>query len=73
MATLGGASCRPSTMEFLGAVLGLLVGGYILGIWIACTVFRDGQAAYEDGGLEQLSKPSFLPIPQVAWIPDPNR
>ena len=72
MATLGGASCRPSTMGFLGAVLSLLVG-YILGIWIACTVFRDGQPAYEDGGLEQLSKPSFLPIPQVAGIPDPSR
>jgi len=60
-------------MGFLSAVLGLLVGGYVLGIWTACTVFRDRQHAYEDGGPEQLWKPSLHPIPQVAWIPKSSR
>ncbi len=73
MATLVGASCRPLAMGFLGDGLGLLVGGYVLGIWTACTVFRDRQQTYEDGGPEQLWKPSPHPIPQVAWIPEPSR
>ena len=50
-------------MGFLGDGLGLLVGGYVLGIWTACTVFRDRQQTYEDGGPEQLWKPSPHPIP----------
>lgn len=56
-------------MGFLSAVLGVLVGGYILGIWTDCTVFCDRQHAYEDGVPEQLWKPSLIPSPEVAWIP----
>lgn len=60
-------------MGFLGAVCGILVGGYILGIWTACGVFHERQRAYEDGAPEQLSKPSLLPTPMVAGIPEPSR
>jgi hypothetical protein len=60
-------------MGFLSVVLGVLVGGYMLGIWTACTVFSDGQHAYEDGVPEQLWKPSRIPSPQVARIPESSR
>jgi hypothetical protein len=56
-------------MGFLVGVLGLLVGGYILGIGTACTVFRERQPAYEDGAPEQLSKPGPLARSRVAGTP----
>lgn len=55
-------------MGFLTAVLGLLVAGYIVGFATALTVFREPQGTYEDGGLEQLSKPALSPNPAFARI-----
>jgi hypothetical protein len=36
-------------MGFLGVLLLMLGGGYLLGIWTASTVFHERQAAYEAG------------------------
>lgn len=36
-------------MGSMGALLALFVSGYILGVWTACFVLRQGQRAYEDG------------------------
>jgi hypothetical protein len=48
-------------MGFFSVVLGVLVGGYGLGIWTASSVFRERQSAYEDGHLEpQLQQTSLL-------------
>jgi hypothetical protein len=32
-----------------GALFALFVGGYLLGVWTACVVLRQGQDDYEDG------------------------
>ena len=56
-------------MGFLIAMLGLLAGGYLLGIGTACTVFRERQRAYEDGAQEHVSKPFLPPIARVAPAP----
>ena len=36
-------------MGSIGALFALFVAGYILGVWTACFVLRQGQTAYEDG------------------------
>ena len=60
-------------MGFLIALLGLLAGGYLLGIGTACTVFRERQQAYEDGAPE-LASPPFLPsMPRAARAPVRSR
>jgi hypothetical protein len=51
-------------MGFFTVVLGMLVGGYGLGIWTASRVLHERQGAYEDGSPEQ---PFLLPIPETAW------
>lgn len=56
-------------MGFLIALLGLLAGGYLLGIGTACTVFRERQQAYEDSAQEHVSKPFLAPMPRVARVP----
>jgi hypothetical protein len=33
----------------VGVAFALFTAGYILGVWTACLVFRESQAAYEDG------------------------
>jgi hypothetical protein len=39
-------------MGFLGVLLLMLAGGYVLGICTAATVFRERQPAYEAGTQE---------------------
>jgi hypothetical protein len=51
----------------------MLVGGYILGIGTACTVFAERQSAYEDGAPRQPSNPSPVPMPRVAETGERNR
>lgn len=61
-------------MGFFSVVLGMLVGGYGLGVWTASRVFRERQRAYEDGSLsQQLPQTSLRPIPEVAWSTEPGR
>ena len=36
-------------MGFLGLLLLMLAGGYVLGLWTASTVLREPQSAYEAG------------------------
>ncbi|HEV2036387.1 MAG TPA: hypothetical protein VGU71_19720 [Candidatus Dormibacteraeota bacterium] len=60
-------------MGFLIGVLGLLVGGYILGIGTARTVFREHQRAYEDGLPEQLMAPAPIPVSSVVATRGPGR
>ena len=43
-------------MGFPGALLGMLAGSYILGIWAASTVLRKPQAAHEDGRRNRTSE-----------------
>jgi hypothetical protein len=55
-------------MGFFTVVLGMLVGGYSLGIWTAGRVLRERQDAYEGGSQEQqFLQTSLLPIPETAW------
>jgi hypothetical protein len=55
-------------MGFFSVVLGMLVGGYGLGIWTASRVLHERWGTYEDGSLEpQLRQASLLPIHEVAW------
>lgn len=56
-------------MGVLTAFLGLLLGGYLLGMGTAGTVFRERQRAYEDGAPEQLDRPALLPKPTFVRIP----
>jgi hypothetical protein len=44
-------------MGFLGLLLIMLAGGYIVGICTAATVFRERQQAYEAGTPEELYEP----------------
>jgi hypothetical protein len=60
-------------MGSFSVVLGMLVGGYCLGIWTARRVLRERQGAYEDGRLEQGLQPSPRPIPAIEWTLDPSR
>jgi hypothetical protein len=45
-------------MGFLGLLLLMLAGGYVLGILTAATVLRERQPAYEAGTPEELYEPS---------------
>jgi hypothetical protein len=36
-------------MGFLGLLLLMLAGGYVVGVWTASTVLRERQPAYEAG------------------------
>jgi hypothetical protein len=45
-------------MGFLGLLLLMLAGGYVLGILTASTVFRVRQTAYEAGTPEELPEAS---------------
>ena len=36
-------------MGSIGALFALFVAGYLLGVWTACLVLRQGQSGYEDG------------------------
>jgi hypothetical protein len=60
-------------MGFLIGVLGLLVGGYLLGLGTARTVFRERQRAYEDGAPEPPSKPALLRVSMVVRTQGPSR
>ena len=61
-------------MGFWSVVLGMLAGGYGLGIWTASRVFHESQGMYEDSSLEpQLGQASLLPLAEVAWSTAPGR
>jgi hypothetical protein len=50
-------------MGSIGALFALFVAGYILGVWTACVVLRQGQGTYEDApqsAATQLLDPSGL-------------
>jgi hypothetical protein len=54
-------------MGSTGALFALFVAGYLLGVWTACLVLRQGQDAYEDGlpsAASQLFDPSVLEGPR---------
>jgi hypothetical protein len=36
-------------MGSIGALFALFVAGYLVGVWTACMVLRQGQGDYEDG------------------------
>jgi hypothetical protein len=36
-------------MGSVGALFALFVTGYLLGVWTACLVLRQGQSGYEEG------------------------
>jgi hypothetical protein len=44
-------------MGFLGLLLLMLAGGYVLGIVTAATVLRERQPAYEAGTPDELHEP----------------
>ena len=43
-------------MEFVGLVFALFTVGYILGVWMACLVFKKPQQAYEDAVTAPFAK-----------------
>jgi hypothetical protein len=50
-------------MGSTGALFALFVAGYLLGVWTACVVLRQGQGAYEEGSQSAASRlfdPSVL-------------
>jgi hypothetical protein len=40
-------------MGSTGLMFALLVAGYLVGVWTACVVLRQGQDEYEDGARQQ--------------------
>ncbi len=49
MATLYGGAGKPYAVGTIGTLFALFVAGYLLGVWTACVVLRQGQRDYEEG------------------------